>query len=197
MAGQVRNWLKVHRISVAMFASQIVNRSQGTLSSLLNKPPETIPIGAGGEPWRKMEEFLDSGAMQESLIKGMQSIQTSTRLVQKCYQSMLFSLETSPGSSSNSRKTGEKREKPSKSRKLYTNAELASLDTVFEASDGNPTQAAVESLSKSLGVDASQVIFMFLHVMQLTFWFGLNNIVKLVQKPSCFNLMRTFHRVSS
>lgn len=43
---------------MAFFAKEIVKRSQGTVSSLLNNPPQSFPTGAGREPWQSMKDFL-------------------------------------------------------------------------------------------------------------------------------------------
>ena len=56
-------------MSVAFFANEIVKRSQGTLSTLLNRPPPTFPVGAGREPWEAMKKFLASEEDQKELLE--------------------------------------------------------------------------------------------------------------------------------
>ena len=59
IASEIRGWLSQNRtVSVAFFAKEIVKRSQGTVSSLLNNPPQSFPTGAGREPWQSMKDFL-------------------------------------------------------------------------------------------------------------------------------------------
>ena len=59
IASEIRGWLSQNRtVSVAFLAKEIVKRSQGTVSSLLNNPPQSFPTGAGREPWQSMKDFL-------------------------------------------------------------------------------------------------------------------------------------------
>jgi len=53
---------------VAVFAKEVINRSQRTLSSLLNGLPNAIPSGAGREPWQKMKTFLTSPEERQKLL---------------------------------------------------------------------------------------------------------------------------------
>lgn len=52
IAHDVRKWLRDNVVSVAVFAKEVINQSQGTLSSLLNGPPDALPSGAGRELWQ-------------------------------------------------------------------------------------------------------------------------------------------------
>ena len=67
IAHDVRKWLSDNAVSVAVFAKEVINLSQGTLSSLLNEPPEAFPSGAGREPWQKMKTFLTSPQERQKL----------------------------------------------------------------------------------------------------------------------------------
>ena len=60
--------LRQNAVSVELFAKQVVHPSQGTLSSLLNKPPKGIPAGARCEPWVRMVKFLTSPEEQEKVL---------------------------------------------------------------------------------------------------------------------------------
>ena len=64
----MRKWLRDNTVLVAVFATQVVKRSQGTLSSLLNGPPEGLPSGTGREPWEKMKTFLTSPEEPQKLL---------------------------------------------------------------------------------------------------------------------------------
>ena len=68
IAHDLRKWLRDNTVSVAVFAKEVIKRSQGTLSSLLNGPPEALPSGAGREPWQKMKKFLTSPEEQQKLL---------------------------------------------------------------------------------------------------------------------------------
>ena len=68
ISAEVRKWLQENTFSVAIFAHEVVFRSQGTLSSLLNALPKVIPTGAGREPWEKMRTFLASPHKQQKLL---------------------------------------------------------------------------------------------------------------------------------
>ena len=68
IAHDLRKWLRDNTVSVAVFAKEVIKRSQGTLSSLLNGPPEALPSGAGREPWEKMKKFLTSPEEQQKLL---------------------------------------------------------------------------------------------------------------------------------
>lgn len=68
IANDVRKWLRDNAVSVGVFAKEVVNRSQGTLSSLLNGPPEVLPSGTGREPWVKMKTFLTSPEERQKLL---------------------------------------------------------------------------------------------------------------------------------
>ena len=68
LAVQVRSWLGKNSVSVDLFAKEILHRSQGTVSSLLNNPPTAFPAGTGREPWEKMKHFLTDPTQQESLL---------------------------------------------------------------------------------------------------------------------------------
>ena len=65
---EVRKWPWENTFPVAIFVQEVVFRSQGTLSSLLNTPPTVIPTGAGREPWEKMRTFLASPEEQQKLL---------------------------------------------------------------------------------------------------------------------------------
>ena len=65
---QVRSWLQKNSVSVDLFTKEIIHRSQGTVSSLLNNPPAAFPAGMGRELWKKIREFLRDPTQQESLI---------------------------------------------------------------------------------------------------------------------------------
>ena len=67
IAYDVRKWLSDNAVSVAVFAKEVINLSQGTLSSLLNGPPEAFPSVAGREPWQKMKTFLTSPQERQKL----------------------------------------------------------------------------------------------------------------------------------
>lgn len=70
IAKAVRDFIKQHpSMSVAFFANEIVKRSQGTLSTLLNRPPLTFPVGAGREPWEAMKKFLASEEDRKKLLE--------------------------------------------------------------------------------------------------------------------------------
>ena len=67
IANEIRCWLRQNRtVSVAFFAKEIVKRSQGTVSSLLNKPPQSFPTGAGREPWESMKIFCQTQKKRQS-----------------------------------------------------------------------------------------------------------------------------------
>lgn len=68
ISADVRKWLRETTFSVAIFAREVVFRSQETLSSLLNAPPKAILTGAGREPWEKMRTFLGSPDEQQKLL---------------------------------------------------------------------------------------------------------------------------------
>lgn len=69
IAIEIRTWLSENRtVSVAVFAKEIVKRSQGTVSSLLNNPPPTFPTGAGREPWQSMKDFLKNEEEKKRLL---------------------------------------------------------------------------------------------------------------------------------
>ena len=67
IANEIRCWLRQNRtVSVAFFAKEIVKRSQGTVSSLLNKPPQSFSTGAGREPWESMKIFCQTQKKRQS-----------------------------------------------------------------------------------------------------------------------------------
>lgn len=68
IANDVRKCLRDNAVSVGVFAKEVVNQSQGTLSSLLNGPPEALPSGTGHEPWVKMKTFLTSPEERQKLL---------------------------------------------------------------------------------------------------------------------------------
>ena len=68
IAHDLRKWLRDNAVSVVVFAKEVINRSQGTLSSLLNGPPEALPSGTGRKPWQKMKKFLTSPEEQQKLL---------------------------------------------------------------------------------------------------------------------------------
>lgn len=69
VANEIRSWLRQNRtVSVAFFAKEIVKRSQGTVSSLLNNPPQSFPTGAGREPWESMKTFLSNPEEKAKLL---------------------------------------------------------------------------------------------------------------------------------
>ena len=69
VANEIRSWLCQNRtVSVAFFAKEIVKRSQGTVSSLLNNPPQSFPTGAGREPWESMKTFLSNSEEKAKLL---------------------------------------------------------------------------------------------------------------------------------
>ena len=53
IAHDLRKWLRDNTVSVAVFAKEVIKRSQGTLSSLLNGPPEALPSGASFRRWTR------------------------------------------------------------------------------------------------------------------------------------------------
>ena len=69
IAHDVRKWLSDNAVSVAVFAKEVINLSQGTLSSLLNGPPEAFPSGAGREPWQKNEDISDEPSRAAKAIR--------------------------------------------------------------------------------------------------------------------------------
>ena len=68
IAHDLRKWLRDNAVSVAVFAKEVINRSQGTLSSLPNGLLEVLPSGAGRELWQKMKKFLISPEEQQKLL---------------------------------------------------------------------------------------------------------------------------------
>ena len=68
IAHDLRKWLRDNAVSVVVFAKEVINRSQGTLSSLLNGPPEALPSGTGRKLWQKMKKFLTSPEEQQKLL---------------------------------------------------------------------------------------------------------------------------------
>ena len=74
IASRIRAWLNKNRVPVSLFAREIIHRSQGTTSTLLNKPPEQMPKGAGGEPWLSMGKFLNSPSQQAMLVNARKGI---------------------------------------------------------------------------------------------------------------------------
>ena len=68
ISAEVRKRLWENTFSMAIFTREVVFRSQGTLSSLLNALPKAIPTGAGREPWEKMRTFLASPDEQQKLL---------------------------------------------------------------------------------------------------------------------------------
>lgn len=57
-----------HHISVDVIARLVIGRSQGTLSTLLNKPPQTFPTGNGKDTWNKLKVFLTDSEAQQRVI---------------------------------------------------------------------------------------------------------------------------------
>ena len=85
IAKAVRGFIQKHpTISVAFFAKEIVRRSQGTLSTLLNNPPSTFPSGAGREPWEAMKKFLASEDEQKNLLERKGEYSYFTELLRRC-----------------------------------------------------------------------------------------------------------------
>ena len=65
----VKGWMTKKRLSVAFLAENVTQRSQGTLSSLLNNPPEIFPAGAGRETWTKLGRFMNDPKCQDALLE--------------------------------------------------------------------------------------------------------------------------------
>ncbi|KAK3747895.1 hypothetical protein QZH41_001360 [Actinostola sp. cb2023] len=131
LAKLLKAWLSKKRVSVAFVASKVVGRSQGTLSSLLNKPPSTFPARTGREPWKKINELMNSRETQDDLVAEYRE--------------------------SNNPKEDAGPPKAKNSRKLFQKHELASLDAVYPTSR-YPSNGMVDTLSKSLGLDTQQEI---------------------------------------
>ena len=69
IANGIRCWLRQNRtVAVAFCAKEIVKRSQGTVSSLLNKPPRSFPTGAVREPWESVKKFLSNPEEKAKLL---------------------------------------------------------------------------------------------------------------------------------
>ena len=69
IANGIRCWLRQNRtVAVAFFAKEIVKHSQGTVSSLLSKPPRSFPTGAVREPWESMKNFLSNPEEKAKLL---------------------------------------------------------------------------------------------------------------------------------
>ena len=67
IANEIRCWLRQNRtVLVAFFTKEIVKRSQGTVSSLLNKPPQSFLTGAVREPWESMKIFCQTQKKRQS-----------------------------------------------------------------------------------------------------------------------------------
>ncbi|XP_068759563.1 one cut domain family member 3-like isoform X1 [Montipora capricornis] len=147
IAKAVRGFIQKHpTISVAFFAKEIVRRSQGTLSTLLNNPPSTFPSGAGREPWEAMKKFLASEDEQKNLLERKARSKGKGELSLQAVQSTdtAQTAQTDPNSGPKKRKTFDK-------------MELAAMDTVYKASKGLPTSSMIERLTSSLGLEKDQV----------------------------------------
>ena len=68
ISSEIRKWMGQNGVSVGLFAQEVLHRSQGTVSSLLNHPPKTFPKGAGSQPWLNMQKFLQSPEEQEKIL---------------------------------------------------------------------------------------------------------------------------------
>lgn len=60
--------MAVKGISQRLFASRILNRSQGSLSDYLSKPPDQMPKTHGRAIWLTLDEFLQSKTQQDALV---------------------------------------------------------------------------------------------------------------------------------
>jgi len=69
VANEIRSWLRQNRtVLVPFFAKEIVKCSQGTMSSLLNNPPQSFPTGTGRELWELMKTFLSNPEEKAKLL---------------------------------------------------------------------------------------------------------------------------------
>ncbi|XP_068712852.1 one cut domain family member 3-like [Montipora foliosa] len=139
IASEIRGWLSQNRtVSVAFFAKEIVKRSQGTMSSLLNNPPQSFPTGAGREPWQSMKDVLVNPDEKAKLLDQLKSRKGKGKQMGETAESQ----ETAP---------------PKKTGKIFDKVELASLDAVYQASNGLPTNSMVERLAHSVDITKNQV----------------------------------------
>lgn len=145
IAKAVRDFIKQHpSMSVDFFANEIVKRSQGTLSTLLNRLPLTFPVGAGREPWEAMKKFLASKEDQKKLLEKKARSKRKGELRLQAVQGK-DTAQSVPDS-------GEP-----KKRKVFDKMELAALDTIYKASKGQPTNSMIEQLTASLDLEKDQV----------------------------------------
>ena len=68
-------------MSIAHFSKEVVGRSQGTVSGLLNNPLQLIPVGTGGLPWKAMAEFLNSKSKQSDVLATQATLKGNTYIV--------------------------------------------------------------------------------------------------------------------
>lgn len=172
VANEIRSWLcQNHTVSVAFFVKEIVKRSQGTVSLLLNNLPQSFPTGAGREPWESIKTFLSNPEEKAKLLdqlkasKGEHSTDfhcVELQTQQKQYLEFLPLFWTGKGKKTASTvETAESQETvPPNKRKIFHNVELASLDTVYQASNGLPTNSMIERLAESMDITKTQVIIL-------------------------------------
>ena len=172
IANGIRCWLRQNRtVAVAFFAKEIVKHSQGTVSSLLSKPPWSFPTGAVREPWESMKNFLSNPEEKAKLLDQLKARKgehfTDFALKYKNSRNKHLSIwNISPfviwtGKGKQTGETAESQETAppkKKTRKIFDKVELASLDAVYQASNGLPTNTMVERLANSLDMTKNQVI---------------------------------------
>ena len=69
IATRIFKFLRNEGIPQRFFAKEILNRSQGTFSDYLTKPPQQMPKAHGRGTWLRLQEFIDSKNQQEELVK--------------------------------------------------------------------------------------------------------------------------------
>lgn len=142
IANEIRSWLSQNRtVSVAFFAKEIVKRSQGTMSSLLNNPPQSFPTDAGREPWESMKTFLSNPEEKAKLLDQLKARKGEhlTDFTLRCknrknkhlniWKMSPFVIRTVKGKQTGETAESQETAPPKKkTRKIFDKVELASLD---------------------------------------------------------------------
>lgn len=69
IAKQITSLLSEKGIPQRLFAEKVLNRSQGSFSDYLSKPPEEMPKTHSRAVWFKLKEFLESQEQQQELLE--------------------------------------------------------------------------------------------------------------------------------
>ncbi|XP_076820661.1 uncharacterized protein LOC143465984 isoform X2 [Clavelina lepadiformis] len=140
VATKVTQELKRYSIPQAIFAQQVLSRSQGTLSDLLRNPKPWSKLKSGRETFRRMSDWLQQPETQRM---------TQLRMAACKRKEDEQSLENSSPA-------------PKKSRLVFTDLQKKTLFDIFQQSK-RPTKDVQIQISRQLGLEVTTVSNYFMN----------------------------------